>query len=58
LTAAQPKMADAIFGFGLSLAPKRTQGHDRKYTVKKKVHQKAATDMQRAVSQDGGITVV
>ena len=44
--------------FGLTLAPKKTQGHDRKYTVKKKVHRKAATDMQRAVSQDGGITVV
>jgi len=47
-----------LFVFRLSHTPKRTQGLDRKYTVKKKVHQKAATDMQRAVSQDGGITVV
>jgi hypothetical protein len=40
---AQPKMADAIFGFGLSHASKRSLGLDRKNTVVGKFSRKAAT---------------
>jgi len=40
---AQPKMADAIFGFGLSHAPSRAQGLDRKNTIVGKARGKAAT---------------
>jgi hypothetical protein len=50
----QPKMADAIFGFGLTLAPKRSLGFDRKNTVFLIVQWEGSHFVQRAVSQDCG----
>jgi len=40
---AQPKMADAIFGFGLTHAPIRAEGLDQKPTIVGKYRGKAAT---------------
>ena len=43
LPTTQPKMATAIFGFGLAHAPEKPQGLDRKNTIAGKVRGKAGT---------------
>jgi len=53
LQTAQPKMAAAIFGFGRTHAPSRSQGFDRKNTVVGKVRGKAATSLNMVLAQAG-----
>ena len=50
---AQPKMADVIFVFGLTRAPRQPQGFDRENTIVGKVFGKAATSLNMGLAQAG-----
>jgi len=50
---AQPKMAAAIFGFGLARAPRQPQGLDRKNTIVGRYRGKAATSLNMGLAQSG-----
>ena len=51
LKTAQPKMADAIFGFGRTHAPQRSSGLDQKNTIVGQVRGKAATSLNMGLAQ-------
>ena len=53
LKTAQPKMATAIFGFGRTHAPQRSQGLVRKNTIVGKCRGKAATSLNMGLAQAG-----
>jgi len=50
---AQPKMADAIFGFGRTHAPQKSSGFDQKNTIVGKYREKAATSLNMGLAQAG-----
>ena len=52
---AQPKMADAIFGFGLTHAPSQPQELDRKNTIVGKCSRKAATATNKQFGTMAGV---
>ena len=53
LKTALPKMAAAIFGFGLTHAPIQPQGLDKKNTIVGQVRGKAATSLNMGLAQSG-----
>ena len=53
---AQPKMANAIFGFGLTRAPSQLLGFDRKNTIIGKVRGKAATATNKQFGKIAALT--
>jgi len=56
LPTAQPKMATAIFGFGLTHTPEKPQGLDRKHTVVGQVRGKAGTANNKRFCEIAALT--
>jgi len=56
LQTAQPKMATAIFGFGLTRAPRQPQGFGRKNTIVGKCRGRAATMHNKQFGAMSGVT--